>query len=189
MRIILYLIVLIVSSYSNLAASSQLTEVEGTIKLVSELIVSNKWNLAKEKLESLDHKFNSDFKGLRYLAWSSWYGARDNPYFDMDASVNLIKEAAETGFWKANVLLIGIYIFSNDTKFINYSKGVELAKELFPYLLIKVSSTEEKNAQLHRTIGKFYIFGIGVDKNIKEGISYIRIAAELGDIEALSYFE
>lgn len=62
--------------------------------------------------------------------------------------------------------------------------GVSLGKDQLGFYLNQINENKDLDGEIHRNVGKFYLFGIGVEKNPDEGVKYIKKAAALGDAEA-----
>ena len=164
--------------FSNLNVHSYGSELKTDLQEISELIVSEEWDLSKSEL------FKQDESAELNLVWALWYGNENNPNYDKEKSTKSLEIASRLGSEDAKLLLIGRYLFSSNAEYSNYKRGVFLGEELIKIYQERIDNGSDINGELHRIVGKFYIFGIGVDKDINLGKKYYRIAASLGDQEA-----
>jgi TPR repeat protein len=118
------------------------------------------------------------------LLWSVWYDASDNPLRDPIKSRKSLEIAYKLGSREAQLLLVAKYLHTKDPNITNYKKGVELAADLVVFYKEKIDKDKDVDGEYHRILGKFNLFGIGVDKNIERGFQLLKKASELGDSEA-----
>ena len=152
---------------------------DGSLEPVIQAIGEKKWIEAKSLLLEQEIE-NADVN----LLWGVWYDGIDNPFRDAVKSRRSLETAYELGSREAQLLLVTKYLHTKDPNITNYKKGVELASDLASFYNKKIAQDEDFDGELHRILGKFYLFGTGVDKNIEQGMRLIEKAAELGDVEA-----
>ncbi|MBQ0754448.1 MAG: sel1 repeat family protein [Gammaproteobacteria bacterium] len=150
-----------------------------SLHLIVQAVDDNNWEKAMNLL--LEHQEDSaDIN----LLWGVWYDGIDNPLRDPVKSMKSLETAYKLGSREAQLLLVAKYLHTKDPNITNYKKGVELAADLvFLYKEI-IGQGGDVDGELHRILGKFYLFGIGVDKHIEYGMQLLERAAALGDAEA-----
>jgi len=159
-------------------------EIDEGLQNIFALITNENWIDAKAALQQ-EEKNTAELS----LLWSLWYGGLSNPKYDKHKSTRYLEQASKLGSRDAQLLLIGRYLFSSDPDYTNYSAGVKLATNLADFYENEISNGRDKDGELQRIIGKFYIFGIGVTKNSDHGLDLIKKAAKLGDKEAISILQ
>ena len=149
------------------------------LESVVQAIDGKNWNKAMNLLLEYEIE-NADVN----LLWGVWYDGVDNPLRDPIKSRKSLEIAYKLGSREAQLLLIAKYLHAKDPNITNYKKGVELASDLAAFYEKKIKQGEDVDEELHRILGKFYLFGTGVDKNIAHGMQLINTASDLGDTEA-----
>lgn len=154
------------------------------LQKVFDSVTSKSWGSSKKQLDKLDKSIAEV-----NLLWGLWYGGEGNFDKDKAKSTVYLSKASEQGSRSAQLMLIGRFLFSKDADYVNYSAGVQLGNQYFKYLEEEIKNGRNKNGEHYRVLGKFYMFGIGTPKNVLKGISFLKIAASLGDDEALELVE
>lgn len=170
------------SCFSDNGENKKSHEINGSsmLKTAGSYMVEKRWDDAKKILDVLDVKSVDVI-----VAWALWYGDISNPLHDKNRSIYFFEEAYKLGSREAQLFLIGVYLFSKDSESVNYNKGVSLGRDLMDYYLLQIQQGNDIDGEIHRNVGKFYLFGIGVDKNEKLATEYIKKSADLGDKEAI----
>lgn len=144
---------------------------------------NEEWAKAKLVLQRADANADIQKSELNFY-WGLWYSDKANPEYDKNRSTRFFEVATELGSREAQLILIGVYLFSEDSESVNYMTGVSLGKDQLGFYLNQINENKDLDGEIHRNVGKFYLFGIGVEKNPDEGVKYIKKAAALGDAEA-----
>ena len=164
-------------SCDSLALSGLKTDVD--LQSIVLAINDKDWGKAMNLL--LKHEAgNADIN----LLFGVWYDGADNPLRNPIKSRQSLETAYKLGSREAQLLLIAKYLHTKDPNITNYKKGVELAADLVVFYKEKIDQGGDIDGELHRILGKFYLFGTGVNKDIEYGMRLIESAAELGDAEA-----
>lgn len=165
-----------------LAQFSWSAEVDSKLQEIFEKIEQKSWIESMELL--LTYPEGNPEVNLLWALWALWYGDKDNPKYDLVKSTKSLEMATKLGSRDAQLLLVGRYLFSSNPEVTNYLAGVELGRDLIQFYEGQLEGDQKLNGEANRIVGKFYVFGIGVEKDIDRGMSLIKKAAELGDEEA-----
>ena len=137
------------------------------------------WNSAEKTL--LAYKGN---KSDIYMLWGMWYSNTKNPKHNKILTVRYLEKAVDAGDIDAQVFLIAIYTTSEHIDYLNYERGAILARDLLPKYIKLINEGKDIYGDKNRIVGKFYLFGIGVEKNVPVALNYYKTAANLGDKKA-----
>lgn len=154
-------------------------EFNDDFRVIYNNIAQENWSISKADL--LKHDDAS--LEVNFL-WGLWYGNKNNPEYDKVKSTHYLETSYKLGSRDAQLLLIGRYLFSADSESVNYHAGMKLGADMLTHYQEKIFSGKDSDGELHRIVGKFYMLGIGVEKEIDVGLNYIKKAADLGDVEA-----
>ena len=178
---VIYRYILVVTAFIILNGAVNAEEVEDEIlEKATNYIVAKEWGKAYTQLKN----YKGDSSELNLL-WGFWYSAEDNPKQNKLAAVKHFEKSASEGDLDAQLVLVGLYLFTKDPVYVNYSRGVDLSKNLLPKYLELIESGEDEEGEISLIVGKFYMFGVGVEKDISKGREYVEKAAKMGNEEAL----
>lgn len=154
-------------------------EIDAELQNIVDKITKKDWSGSMSQLLDCSND-NAEVN----LVWAIWYGGVDNPKYDLIKSTRYLEISSNLGSRDAQLMLVSRYLFSSDSKVANYSAGVKMGKDLAIFYEKALKEGRDDRAEINRILGKFYIFGIGVEKNIDHGVGLIKRAADLGDKEA-----
>jgi len=137
------------------------------------------WNKAEKLAVKLD-----DANSIKYLLLAMLYGENENPRHDKTKTVIFYEKAVAANNLDAQSVLIWLYLLPRNIEYINYERGIQLAKNLLPKYIELIKRGEDKDGEINRTIGRFYLWGVGVKKDLVVAAKYYEAASKLGDKKA-----
>jgi TPR repeat protein len=155
------------------------SHVDDGLQLIAEAIGDRDWRKSMELLLARQEE-SADIN----LLWGIWYDGIDNPSRDPIKSKKSLEISQELGSREAQLLLVAKYLHTKDINITDYKKGFELASDLAGFYKEKIDLGQDADGEFHRILGQFYLFGMGVDKDVDYGFKLLRKASELGDSEA-----
>jgi len=167
---------IILFSFQNAFANDE--EVKLFENVFSYLGDSN-WKMSKKEL--LEYKGKESDS---YILWGIWYGGQKNPEHNKILSVNFLEKAVANGDMDAQAMLITLYTSKKHIEYVNFERGIQLAREIIPKYSEIIKAGRDTNGEKNKFLGKLYLSGIGVEKNVVTALNYYKAAAKLGNEKA-----
>jgi len=174
------IVVILISMYINVVYAENIVTSDALIDEFSIQFKLKNW----VKAERLAMKLNNS-NPKKYFLLAMLYGTKENPKHDKTKTVQYYEMAMKAKDLVAQEILVWVYLIQQEPEYSNYERGVKLAKDLLPKYKQLIAKGEDTDGGLHRALGRFYLFGVGVKKDLNVAVAYYEGAAKLGDKKSI----